>query len=110
MKRKGSILATWLLALLPLVLVAVFYSRLPDQPPAFMGCSALKEIVIPPNVTSIGDRAFQNCDSLTKVDIQGENVSIGNSAFYMLQALKEVMWQRITDNQMVRRYGGMPWG
>lgn len=26
------------------------------------------------------------------------------------QVLKEVMWQRITDNQMVRRYGGMPWG
>ena len=26
MKRKGSILAMWLLALLPLVLVAVFYA------------------------------------------------------------------------------------
>ena len=37
MKRKGSILAMWLLALLPLVLVAVFYSRLPDQVPMHWG-------------------------------------------------------------------------
>ena len=37
MKRKGSILTMWLLALLPLVLVAVFYSRLPDQVPMHWG-------------------------------------------------------------------------
>ena len=37
MKRKGSILAMWLLALLPLVLVAVFYARLPDEVPMHWG-------------------------------------------------------------------------
>ena len=37
MKHKGSILAMWLLALLPLVLIAIFYSRLPEQIPMHWG-------------------------------------------------------------------------
>ena len=37
MKRRGSILALWLLALLPLVLLAVFYFRLPAQVPMHWG-------------------------------------------------------------------------
>ena len=37
MKTKWCIAAMWLLALLPLLLVAVFYSRLPDQVPMHWG-------------------------------------------------------------------------
>ena len=37
MKSKASITAMWLLALVPLVLVAAFYSRLPDQVPMHWG-------------------------------------------------------------------------
>lgn len=37
MKNKWSIAAMWLLALLPLVLVAVFYARLPDEVPMHWG-------------------------------------------------------------------------
>ena len=37
MKSKRSIAAMWLLALLPLALVAVFYARLPDEVPMHWG-------------------------------------------------------------------------
>ena len=37
MKTKWCIAAMWLLALLPLLLVAVFYARLPDQVPMHWG-------------------------------------------------------------------------
>ena len=37
MKRKGSIAALWLLALVPLILVAVFYGHLPGQVPMHWG-------------------------------------------------------------------------
>ena len=37
MKSRMSIAAMWLLALAPLVLVAVCYSRLPDQVPMHWG-------------------------------------------------------------------------
>ena len=37
MKTKWCIAAMWLLALLPLALVAVLYARLPDQVPMHWG-------------------------------------------------------------------------
>jgi hypothetical protein len=57
---------------------------------AFMGCSALREVIIPSTVTSVGQWAFRDCSSLSSVVI-GENVeSIGQSAFYGT-ALKEIV-------------------
>ena len=37
MKTKRSIAAMWLLALVPLILVAALYARLPDQVPLHWG-------------------------------------------------------------------------
>ena len=57
---------------------------------AFMGCSALREMIIPSTVTTVKDWAFRDCSSLSSVVI-GENVeSIGQSAFYGT-ALKEIV-------------------
>lgn len=57
---------------------------------AFMGCSALREMIIPSTVTAVGQWAFRDCSSLSSVVI-GENVeSIGQSAFYGT-ALKEIV-------------------
>ena len=40
------------------------------------------ELVIPEDVTSIGDYAFYDCDSLTSVTISNNVINIGYSAFY----------------------------
>ena len=51
------------------------------------GCHNLKEIVIPDNVTSIGDSAFAYCSNLTSVDIGGGVMSIGSEAFCWCDSL-----------------------
>lgn len=50
---------------------------------AFIGCSSLKEVIIPDDIalTEIKDRAFMNCISLKSIDLPDGIVSIGESAF-----------------------------
>ena len=40
---------------------------------AFMGRANLKNITIPANVTSIGERVFEYCDSLEKIKVDADN-------------------------------------
>lgn len=54
---------------------------------AFMGCTALEEIMLPTSMESIGRAAFEGCTSLYRVDI-GENLlNIGIRAFSGCTAL-----------------------
>ena len=49
---------------------------------AFYGCSGLAgELIIPDGVTSIGSSAFSVCTGLTSITIPGSVTSIGSSAF-----------------------------
>lgn len=48
---------------------------------AFDGCSNLKSVTLPPQVTSIGTSAFRNCISLTSIDIPSSVTSAGYGAF-----------------------------
>jgi hypothetical protein len=50
---------------------------------AFIGCSSLKEVIIPNDIAlaEIKDRAFMNCISLKSIDLPDSIVSIGESAF-----------------------------
>ena len=50
----------------------------------------ITNLVIPDNVTSIGDGAFRNCRSLTSVTIPNSVTSIGNDAFYNCSGLTSV--------------------
>lgn len=62
----------------------------------FKGCSNLKYIKLPNNISAIDDCAFQNCSSLTDVTI-GQSVKfIGLSAFQGATSLSSV--DRFTDN------------
>ena len=57
---------------------------------AFNSCSSLTSVTIPNSVTSIGGAAFNSCSSLTSVTIPNSVTSIGNSAFYECFSLTSV--------------------
>ena len=48
---------------------------------AFKNCTALKEVILPSTLTSIGDEAFNGCTTLTSVTIPAGVTSIGRLAF-----------------------------
>jgi len=47
----------------------------------FYGCSELKTVTIPENITVIGDNAFRNCSALETLTIPETVTSIGTKAF-----------------------------
>ena len=54
---------------------------------AFSGCSSLTSITIPNSVASIGDMAFQYCSSLTSITIPNSVTSIERYAFQYCSSL-----------------------
>ncbi len=57
---------------------------------AFNGCSHLQKIVLPNNLTNIGEYAFSDCSSLTSITIPNSVTSIGDYAFYKCSSLTSV--------------------
>ena len=70
---------------------------------AFYGCSSLTEVTIPQKVTSIKRGVFSGCSGLTSINIPSGVTSIGESAFYGCSSLTEVtIPQKVTSiNQSV---------
>ena len=58
---------------------------------AFSGCTALKSIVIPENVTSFSDNAFKNCRNLPAINVPENLSSIGSSCFYNCSLLESIV-------------------
>ena len=59
----------------------------------YLNGSLVKDLVIPDNVTSIGDFAFENCSSLTSVTIGNSVTSIGKCAFSDCSKLTNVTFK-----------------
>ena len=57
---------------------------------AFSGC-ALRSIVIPFGINSIGDYAFSGCDELKNVTVPDSVTSIGEGAFSYCESLEEIV-------------------
>ncbi|KAL3944887.1 MAG: hypothetical protein SGBAC_001032 [Bacillariaceae sp.] len=61
---------------------------------AFYDCQALREVDIPPSVTTIENEAFRKCSSLTKVRFEERGSSllttIGKSSFALCKSLMEI--------------------
>ena len=47
----------------------------------FYSCSKLSKIILPENLTTIGDNAFQYCTSLKEITIPSKVTHIGSAAF-----------------------------
>jgi hypothetical protein len=56
----------------------------------FSGCAGLREVIIPPSVTKLGNHAFLCCTALTQVAIPASVKEIGNRAFSGCTGLAEV--------------------
>ncbi len=66
--------------------------------------SAITDIIIPANVTSIGNSAFSGCSAIKKVTIECDSLTLGNSAFMSCSNLsnfvinKDCKLTSISDN------------
>ena len=49
---------------------------------AFNNCTSLESIIIPNNITSIGQQAFRDCNHLTSVTLPESLVTVNSQAFY----------------------------
>lgn len=66
-------------------------SRLGEIPSGtFVGCSLLKNIILPPDTYSIGQFAFRDCVSLEEIKIPEKTVKISAYAFANCTALKKI--------------------
>ena len=57
---------------------------------AFCECENLQEIIIPPNVTSIGNNAFSSCRNLQEITIPSSVTNIGRDVFSSCWNLQEI--------------------
>lgn len=58
---------------------------IPDY--AFLGCTSLKRVVLPPSLKKIGFQAFSECSALESVNLPESLVDIGSNAFAYCRSL-----------------------
>ena len=57
---------------------------------AFLQCTSLSEITLPPTLTKIGRGAFCKCTSLSEITLPPNLTEIGRCAFYKCTSLSEI--------------------
>ena len=63
----------------------------------FFGCSALKEIELPQGITEIGENAFRGCSSLTALELPGRLKTVGKDAFSECTGLAELVFPECVE-------------
>ena len=58
---------------------------------AFYGCTSLVSLILPKDITKIGERAFYECSKLTDIAIPASVTSIGKVAFGKCTSLTSIM-------------------
>lgn len=67
-----------------------FPSKIEKLPEGIFGCTAVKEIVLPPHIREVGKSAFESCASLTSLTVPATVKTLGESAFAGCDALTSV--------------------
>ncbi|MDE6029899.1 MAG: leucine-rich repeat domain-containing protein [Clostridiales bacterium] len=57
---------------------------------AFMNCSFLTDVTLPPSITAIGDKAFYECSGISSIDFPSNVQTLGSYAFYGCTSLETV--------------------
>ena len=61
---------------------------------AFSGCTALWKVILPENITIIGNYAFYKCISLSRINLPNEVTTIGDDAFYRCSVLTDIKFPK----------------
>jgi hypothetical protein len=73
---------------------------------AFSGCTGLKSIIIPDNVTVFGENAFKNCRNLSAINLPEGLTYIGANCFNYCSTLESIMIPEsvnfVGDNAFIR--------
>ena len=73
---------------------------------AFRGCSGITSVTIPNSVTSIGYAAFKGCSGLTSITIPNSVTSIGNEIFFDCSSITSVTIPNSVTSIGVLAFGG----
>lgn len=69
----------------------------PGSEEKFLGGSALREIILPRGIRSIGEYAFYNCTSLSRIRLSEGNARVGNGAFMNCGSLGRIHFDAPPD-------------
>ena len=72
----------------------------------FCGCSSLKSANVPNNKKSITQALFEGCSSLTSINIPESVTYIGNQAFFHCSSLSSITIPKNVDNIGVQAFSG----
>lgn len=73
---------------------------------SFLECSNIEEIILPPNVTKIGERCFKGCKNLKSINLPDSIQYIGPSAFSDCERLEEIILPKNIKKINFRTFAG----
>ena len=74
---------------------------------SFCKCTNLESIILPKNLTSIGENAFYFCENLAKISIPVSVTNIGKWAFYNCAKLNEVSYNGTKQQYCAITFGNL---